>query len=121
MLDCSPLQWATMSQFPDAPTALRTMPPGTLPVWLALDEISDPVRARRWLPAMCRNARVTRPWSGRRPCAHDHEAVYRGTHYRVNPLLAARCLSGHCLTASASRCSAWGVASPAGLHALCCG
>ncbi len=44
VLDCSPLQWATMSRFPDAPAALRSMPAGALPVWLALDEISDPVR-----------------------------------------------------------------------------
>lgn len=49
MLDCSPLQWAAMSRFPHAPTALQSMPAGALPVWLALDEISDPVRLRVWL------------------------------------------------------------------------
>ena len=49
VLDCSPLQWAAMSRFPDAPTTLQSMPAGALPVWLALDEISDPVRRRVWL------------------------------------------------------------------------
>lgn len=46
MLDCSPLHWATMSRFPEAPTTLRSTPAGALPVWLALDEITDPVRLR---------------------------------------------------------------------------
>lgn len=36
VLDCSPLEWTPMNAFPNAPGA------GALPVWLALDEISDP-------------------------------------------------------------------------------
>ena len=37
VLDCSPLAWAPLNTFPKAARG------GALPVWLALDEISDPV------------------------------------------------------------------------------
>lgn len=36
------------TRFLDVPTTLRGMPAGALPVWLALDDISDPVRLCVW-------------------------------------------------------------------------
>lgn len=42
MLDCSPLQWEPLDEFPAADRA-APMDGGRPPVWLALDEIGDPV------------------------------------------------------------------------------
>jgi len=39
VLDCSPLGWVEMDVLP--PTV--GLPPGPPPVWLALDEVQDPV------------------------------------------------------------------------------
>lgn len=39
MLDCSPLEWEALEQLPPA----DSFPPGAPPVWLALDEVQDPV------------------------------------------------------------------------------
>ncbi len=41
MLDCSALAWEPMDRFPPAPEAAAVS--AQLPVWLALDEIEDPV------------------------------------------------------------------------------
>ena len=43
VLDCSPLQWVGMDVMPPAPEAEQEQPP-RWPVWLALDEVTDPVR-----------------------------------------------------------------------------
>ena len=41
LLDCGPLEWGNMETFPDAPEATDD---GSLPpLWLALDEVYDPV------------------------------------------------------------------------------
>ena len=43
MLDCSPLPWVPLDTFPAPEARSRTL---RLPVWLALDEVTDPV----WAP-----------------------------------------------------------------------
>ena len=41
LLDCGPLEWGTMEKFEDAPEA--TDDGSVPPLWLALDEVYDPV------------------------------------------------------------------------------
>lgn len=43
VLDCSPLDWERLEEFEEAAKASHASP-AQLPVWLALDEIGDPVR-----------------------------------------------------------------------------
>ena len=43
VLDCSSLAWDPMDQFPSAQEAAASST--QLPIWLALDEIEDPVSA----------------------------------------------------------------------------
>ena len=46
MLDCSALDWEPLEEFPEAGTlAAAAETSGRQPVWLALDEIGDPVSA----------------------------------------------------------------------------
>ena len=42
VLDCSPLDWERLEEFEEAAKASHASP-AQLPVWLALDEIGDPV------------------------------------------------------------------------------
>jgi tRNA G18 (ribose-2'-O)-methylase SpoU len=39
VLDCSPLDWEALERLPPA----DSFPPGAPPVWVALDEVQDPV------------------------------------------------------------------------------
>lgn len=39
VLDCTPLEWEPLERLPPA----DTFPTGPPPVWLALDEVQDPV------------------------------------------------------------------------------
>ena len=40
VLDCTPLDWEALERLPPA----DSFPPGAPPVWVALDEVQDPVR-----------------------------------------------------------------------------
>jgi hypothetical protein len=44
VLDCTPLEWEPLEEFPDA-QHVTPVHGGRPPVWLALDEIEDPVSA----------------------------------------------------------------------------
>ncbi len=43
VLDCSPLQWGQLDAFPTAANIAAAAPGAPAPVWLALDEVMDPV------------------------------------------------------------------------------
>ena len=49
VLDCSSLAWEPMDTFPPAEEAAVSST--QLPIWLALDEIEDPVSAVQQFPA----------------------------------------------------------------------
>ncbi len=42
ILDCSPLLWQLLDEFPPATVAVAAAAGRPLPVWLALDEVVDP-------------------------------------------------------------------------------
>jgi hypothetical protein len=46
VLDCSPLEWEALERLPPA----DSFPPGAPPVWLALDEVQDPVSCANQVP-----------------------------------------------------------------------
>lgn len=49
MLDCSPLERPTLETFPTASELAAANPGAPPPVWLALDEVVDPVSVGRVL------------------------------------------------------------------------
>ncbi len=56
MLDCSALDWEALEEFPPADSAAQP-DSGRPPVWLALDEIGDPVS-----PPICIIPAEVEPW-----------------------------------------------------------